>query len=50
LFMLRQGCIRLDQINLILKNDNILQTHNLNGCQMLGSLGLRTGFIARHEK
>ncbi len=38
-----------DKINLVLKDDDVFQLHNLNGCQVLGRLWLGTRLIARCE-
>ena len=40
----------LDQVDLILKNDDILEFHNLYGGQMFGGLRLRTGFVTGDEE
>lgn len=50
LLVLGQGCIGLDEIDLVLENDDVLQTHNFHGSQVLRCLGLGTGFIARNKK
>ena len=38
------------QVDLVLKDDNVFQFHDLNGSKMFRCLGLRTGFIARDEE
>ena len=40
----------LDQVDLILKNDDILEFHDLYSGQMFGGLGLRTGFVTSDEE
>lgn len=40
----------LDQVDLILKNDDILEFHDLYGGQMFGGLRLRTGFVTGDEE
>jgi len=42
--MLR-SCFLSHQVDLVLKNDNVAELHNLNGRKMLGSLRLRAGFV-----
>lgn len=49
-FMLVDGNIFLDEINFILKDDNMLQTHDLNSSQVLRSLWLGTTFIGSNKE
>ena len=47
--MLR-SCLLPHQVDLVLKNDNVAELHNLNGCKMLGSLRLRASFVTGDEE
>lgn len=40
------GLRLLHQVNFVLENDDVLQLHNLNGCQVLRGLRLRARFVA----
>ena len=40
----------LDQIHLVLQNDDVLQLHDFDGCQVLGSLRLWAGFVSGDEE
>lgn len=35
-----------DEINFVLKDNDVLKLHDFNGCQMFWGLGLRTGLVA----
>ena len=50
LLVLGQGGIGLDEIDLVLENNNVLQTHNFHGGQMLRCLRLGTGFVTSNEE
>jgi hypothetical protein len=44
------GGLLLNEIDLILKDDDILELHNFHGGEMLGCLRLRAGLVASDEK
>lgn len=50
LLVLSLGGVRLDEVDFILKDDDVLQPHDLNCRQVLGSLRLRAGLVARDEQ
>lgn len=45
-----KGVVFTHKIDLILENNDVAELHDLNGGQMLGSLGLRAGFVSGNEK
>src|SRR6267154_45890 len=49
-FLMFKGLRLFDQVDLILENDDVLEFHDLHGCQMLRRLGLRTRFVGCDEK
>jgi hypothetical protein len=38
------------QIHLVLKNDDVVQLHDLDGCKMLRGLGLRAGLVSCNQQ
>lgn len=44
------GGLFAHKIDLVLENNDVLELHDLNGCKMLGSLGLGAAFVASNEK
>ena len=48
--MLVHCCTFLDKINLVLQNDNMLKTHNLNSCKVLRCRGLWAALICCNQK
>ena len=44
------GGLFAHKINLVLENDDVLELHDLNGCKMLGGLGLGAAFVASNEE
>ena len=44
------GGLLAHQIDLVLKNDDVVQFHDFYGCEMLRGLRLGAGFVARNEK
>mmetsp|Transcript_22956 Transcript_22956/g.45883 ORF Transcript_22956/g.45883 Transcript_22956/m.45883 type:complete len:244 (+) Transcript_22956:1007-1738(+) len=50
LFLLREGRVHLDQVDLILQDDDVLQAHDFDGGEVFGRLGLRAGFVAGNEE
>lgn len=47
LLVLLFGLTLLHQVNLVLQDEDVLQLHDLYGCQVLRRLGLRTRLVAR---
>jgi len=45
-----RGCLLSHQIDLVLKNDNVAELHDLYGRKMLGSLRLRASFVTGNEE
>lgn len=40
----------LDEIDLVLQDDDVLQTHDLDGRQVLGGLRLRAALVAGYQQ
>src|SRR6266540_3323901 len=49
-FVLVHRCTFLDKINLVLQNNDVLQTHNFSCCKMLRCLRLRVAFIHCYQQ
>jgi hypothetical protein len=49
-FLMFQGLRLFDQVDFILEDDEVLEFHDLHGCQVLRCLGLRTRFVGGDEK
>lgn len=49
LLVLFFGLTLLHQVDLVLQDEDVLQLHDLDSCQMLRCLGLRTRLVARWQ-
>lgn len=47
LLVLLFGLALLHQVDLVLQDEDVLQLHDLYGCQVLGRLGLRARLVPR---
>lgn len=50
LLVLLLGLALLHQVDLVLQDEDVLQLHDLYGCQMLRRLGLRTRLVTRWRR
>lgn len=44
------SCLFSHQVDLVLKNDNVAELHNFDGCKMLRSLRLWAGFVSGDQE
>lgn len=49
LLVLLFGLTLLHQVDLVLQDEDVLQLHDLYGCQVLRRLGLRTRLVSRWQ-